>query len=159
MRIIRSLKLFLVAMIFSSVAHAQMTSRGPGKGPLIEGSGKSKYTYPQPPKPTSYSPTSIRPAYQVPEDAEKSVWRLTAKVDGRDPDKPTTDVPVYSFANGKRVQVGFAKAGEELVMDEIRPVGRSTYYKFAWSEGKKEVVGPPPEYWISGSNLEYSGKK
>ncbi|MCX6126160.1 MAG: hypothetical protein NTV34_15620 [Proteobacteria bacterium] len=145
----------------ASEASGQTRSRGPGTGPPIAGSGKSIFTYPQPPKPTVYSPTSIRPAYQVPENAEKSVWRLTSKVDGRDPPRPTTDVPVYSFSSGgARYQAGTAKTGEELVMDEIRPLGKATYYKFAWTGStNKSTAGPNQEYWVSGSNVEYAGKK
>lgn len=146
--------------LFLATALAQSSSFGPGKGPA-PGTGKSKYTYPQPPKPTPYNPNSIRPAYQVPENAEKSVWRLTAKVDGRDPDKPTNEVPVYSFqGDRKRVQVGFAPAGTEIILEEMRPVGKAHYYKFAWTGGSnREGLGPSPEYWVSGSNIEYAGKK
>ena len=152
---------FASVLVIGSQASAQNRSRGPGTGPPIAGSGKSIFTYPQPPKPTVYSPTSIRPAYQVPENAEKSVWKLTSKIDGRDPARPTTDVPVYSFSSGgARYQAGTAKTGEELIMDEIRPLGKSTYYKFAWTGStNKSTAGPAQEYWVSGSNVEYAGKK
>lgn len=150
----------IVVIAFAPIfAFAQTTSRGPGKGPP-EGTGKSIYTYPQAPKSKPYSMTSMRLAYQVPENAEKFTWRLTSKIDGRDPDKPTTDVPVYSFAGGKRVQVGLAKAGEEIILNEMRPVGKAHYYNFPWSGASASAkAGPAQDYWISGSNIEYAGAK
>ncbi|MCX6117170.1 MAG: hypothetical protein NT027_06495 [Proteobacteria bacterium] len=147
-----------ISLMKVSICHAQSSSFGPGKGPAVAGEG-SKYTYPQPPKPTKYSMNSIRPAYQVPENPEKHVWKLTSKVDGRDPEKSTDDVPVYSFASGgKRVQVGVAKTGEDVSLDEIRPVGRAIYYKYPW-KGAGGRSSTSDDFWVSGSNIEYAGSK
>ncbi len=145
---------------FSFKVAAQNSSMGPGKGPAVAGAG-SKYTYPQPGKPSVYSMKSIRPAYQIPENPEKYTWLLTSKVDGRDPVTPTDNVPVYSFLfTGKRVQVGYAKVGDEIIMEDIRPVGKAVYYRYAWKGGKPpEKDGTPGDYWVSGSNIEFAGNK
>jgi hypothetical protein len=147
----------LANLIFSAVAFAD-SSFGPGKGPAVAGTGY-KYTNPQPPKPTVYSMNSIRPAYQVPDTPEKFRWVLTEKLDGRDPIGNSKEVPVYGFLNsGQRVQVGTVQPGEEVQLDEIRPVGKSIYYKYAWkgTANKRELA---EDFWVSGSNIEFAGKK
>ncbi len=153
---------------FESRAYGQQgTSFGPGKGPAVAGTGY-KHTYPQPPKPTVYSMKSIRPAYQVPENPEKYKWLLTTRVDGREPASPSEDVPVYGFlSNGQRVMVGYAKSGEEIILEEIRPLGKATYYGYPWkapsaaetSASSKRNEKQPTEFWVSGSNIEFAGAK
>jgi hypothetical protein len=154
----RSVLAVVLILLCTTDLFAQTTSRGPGKGPAIKGTG-SPFTHPQPPKPTVYSMNAIRPAYQVPELAEKHTWKLTSKVDGRDPPMPTDDVAIYSFANGRRVQMGNAKSGEEIILEDIRPVGKAIYYKYDWKAAPANKSGPTSDYWVSGSNIEYSGKK
>jgi hypothetical protein len=150
--------ILLTLLLLSTPALSQLGSKGPGKG-LPPGSAPSKYTFLPPAKPTPYTMKDIRPANQVPEHQEKYTWLLTSKINGRDPDSSTSDVPVYTFERGKRSQVGYASAGEEIVMSDVRAIGGTMYYRYEWSGGKKDKVGPEKEYWVSGANIEFGGKK
>lgn len=139
---------------------AQMTSMGPGKGPPIPGSGKSKYTYPQPPKVVPVPLSAMRPGVQIPEFPERYIWKLTGKTYGMANDKGGDDVIVYSFSyNGSKSQVGTAKAGEVITLEEVRGVGRGLFYKFAWSGAPAQGSGPEREYWVNGANIEFAGTK
>lgn len=152
------LALFISMLLLAQAASAQTSSMGPGKGPPTPGSGKSKYTYPQPPKTVAVPPSSMRPGSQVPEFPERYIWKLTGKMYGMMSNKANEDISVYSFSSGQRSLVGQAKAGEEITLDEFRPVGRSLFYRFDWKGSTaKPQNGPAPEYWVHGGNIEFAG--
>lgn len=160
MRFVFTLGWWLGLMLFSNHGHAQMTSMGPGKGPPTPGSGKSKYTYPQPPKVIPVPLSAMRPGSQIPEFPERYIWKLTGKTYGMVNDKGGDDVAVYSFSyNGSKAQVGTAKAGELITLDEVRPVGRGLFYKFAWAGAPAQGNGPEKDYWVNGANIEFGGTK
>ena len=150
----------LMWMLSGAQGFAQMTSMGPGKGPPTPGSGKSKYTYPQPPKVQPVPLSAMRPGSQIPEFPERYVWKITGKTYGLANDKGGDDVPVFSFSyTGQKSQVGIAKAGELITLDEVRPVGRGLFYKFAWNGAPAKNSGPDQEYWVNGANIEFAGTK
>lgn len=156
-----NLKLVCCWILFflSYESFAQMGSMGPGKGPAP--GNKSKFTYPQPPKVVPVPLSAMRPGSQIPEFPERYIWKLTGKTYGMMTEKSSEDVSVYSFSSGgQKTLVGVAKAGEEITLDEVRPVGRSNFYKFAWKgTAAKDKFGPSPEFWVNGANIEFAGVK
>lgn len=160
MRLALSIAVAFFALAVATRVSAQMTSMGPGKGPATPGN-KSKYTYPQPPKPQPVQLSAMQPGAQIPENPEKYIWKLTGKMYGREGATPSNKVPVFSFSySGQIAQVGMADAGEIITLDEVRQVGRSLLYKFAWTgSASKERFGPTPQFWVNGSNIEFAGTK
>ena len=163
MQIIRYIVGAIAIGAISSLSVGQTTSRGPGKGPPRPGEGKSKYTYPQPPKVTPVPLSAMLPSNEIPERPERFIWKLTSNVNGHPPDKPSNEVPVYAFdRSGARILVGAANIGEEIKLDEVRAFSKRHFYKFPWpgqvAQGK-ERFGRDPEFWVDGANIEFSGTR
>jgi hypothetical protein len=152
--------LFSFLIFCAEVCHGQTSSFGPGKGPSKPGM-KSKYTYPQPPKASAWGPEKIQPAYEIPENPEKYIWKLTTKNFGAD--SKSQDVPVFTFDpyNGRRTIVGSIKVGAEITLDEVYGASGRQYYKVNWNGAPNNPasVAKEPDYWIEGGYIEYAGKK
>ncbi len=159
MRLTMFVFILLCLQAGSSKIFAQNSSYGPGKALPMQGM-KSKYTYPQPAKKTPTGPERIEPASEVPDEAEKFIWKL--KVNGAAQEGGGGEVPVYYFATSEApVAVGTTPAGEEIKLEEFRVVGRRNFYKFNWqgSPNSAAPIGKDAEFFVDGMNVTFAGKR
>lgn len=150
----------LTLLLFSEVGQAQTSSYGPGKGAPQPGM-KSIYTYPQPRKPTPVGPEKMLPAFEVPDQPEKYIWKLSTKVLG--PNARDTKIQIWTFDanNGRRISVGSIDAGSEVLLEEFRVSGNRNFYKVKWSGTVPEGIaaGKDPDFFVDGAFIEFAGKK
>lgn len=149
--------LTLCAISSFNEGSAQTSSMGPGKGPPTPGGGKSKFTYPQPPKTVPVPLSAMHPSAQIPEFPEKYIWKLTPNAYGvTDTGK---EIAIYSFSyKGQKSRVGSGKPGDIVTLDEVRPVGKGLFYKITWADAPaKQPNAPEQEYWVNGANVEFGG--
>lgn len=115
-----------------------------GAGPLRY-KGKPYLTYPMPPKSTPDDPLKVVPAFQVPEEPEKFIWKLTAPKHAMG----ITEVPVFSVNDrGDPSKVGVLPIGTIVQLDKFWAHGKIHFYSVPWQGG----LG-----WISGAFIAPAG--